>query len=183
ADSLREAGLQPLVFRFVRRIRMAPIMQVINRRDFCLQHLFSATETGPHRGVHCAALNGNSKPRSGQNRILLCMHADAEVVARPGRVFIPIRATVASSVQAIWHVFRRAIVSSGNDSPLLYDYRADAAPQAIGPFSDSYRDSHEVLVRIRPAIFFQAHAVTSLVCADFRQTPKSILSMLNNSRT
>src|SRR5208283_601956 len=96
--------------------------------------------------------------------------------------FLPVRATMAPSVQAIRHILRGAIVSRGHDSPLLHNYRANATPQAIGPLSDRNGDPHEVLVRIRPAIFFQAHSATSLFHLGIAQKSDSNFMMIINSR-
>ena len=122
-----------------------------------LQHLLGAAETRPHGRVHGASFDGDAKSRRGQNRILLRVHANAQVVPASGRIFVAIRAAMASAVEAIGHVLWRAVISGGNDSAVQRDDRADPASQAVRPFPYGNGDAHQVFIHVGTMI--RAHTV------------------------
>jgi hypothetical protein len=81
------------------------------------------------------------------------MHADAEIVSFSGLVgLVPIGAAVASSVEAVGHVLRSAIVSRGDDAVVEHDDCTDAISLAVGAQANRHRNVHEIFVAVRARI-------------------------------
>ncbi len=59
-----------------------PGMEIDDLIDAGLEHLFQASETGLNCGVDSGSLDGDAKPGGGEDRILLRVDTDTEVVAR-----------------------------------------------------------------------------------------------------
>jgi hypothetical protein len=88
-----------------------PLMQVVRAANLRPQHLFGAPEARTHGRVHRAAPGRNSEPRRRQDRILFGVHPDAQIV-RLARFagLVPVRAAIASAIQAVHHVLWSAVV-------------------------------------------------------------------------
>jgi hypothetical protein len=60
---------------------MLPVMNVVDRVHLGLQHGFAAIETGPQGRINDGILNWIPESRRADERVLLSMHTDADVIA------------------------------------------------------------------------------------------------------
>src|SRR5438552_15079130 len=88
-----------------------PGVQVADFSHVRLQQLFQAAEAGLERAVERAPFCGDAEARRGEDRILLSMDADAEVVAFAGGTRVGIGAAVAAALFAVAHLRWRAVIS------------------------------------------------------------------------
>src|SRR4051812_23081902 len=148
ADAAGEAALQALVLGLVVRVGVHPVVQVVDGVHAGLEQLLGAAEAGAHGGVHGAPLHRDPEARRRQQRVLLRVHADAQVVAGARRVLVAVGAAVAPALRAVGHVRRRAVVAGGDDVAVLHDHRAHAVAGAVRAAAHRQRDAHEVLVQV-----------------------------------
>lgn len=127
-------------------VRVSPVVEINDAADFGLEQGFGAVEAGAHGGVCGCALDGDSKPCSGDDGILLGMDTDADIVASAAPVMVPFPAADAAAVHAVGDALWGAIVPGGNN-PVFFDQNGtDFAAQAVGIFSNRDRDPHVVRV-------------------------------------
>ena len=87
----------------------------------------------------------------GEQRVLLGVHADADVVrAAAQAVVVAPRAAVAAALGAVGHAERRAVVPGAEHARVAGDHRADAASEAVGARARGERDQQEVLILAGP---------------------------------
>lgn len=155
-NSTGKAGHQLVILRLL-RLRLAdiliwegsPFVEIVDRLDAGLQHLFRASEAWPHGCIESAALDGDSESRGGKDRILLRMHADAKIVRFAGSVcFVAVGAAVASIIETVHHVGGSSVVSGRDNAVIFHDDRSDPIALAVGPEAHCHRDGHEIFVSI-----------------------------------
>ena len=154
---------------------MSPIVDVVNRMNFGLEQGFCTIETRPQSGIDNSILDGIAKSSRGNQRILLGMYADANVVPNAGAVSLSTLATYAAPVKAIGHSFGCPIVPRRDDAIVLNDHGADPPAQAVRLPADSHGNTHVVIVsgdHIRSALQFESSP------HDRRRTPAVILPSL-----
>ena len=142
------SGFQKILFGARR-----PFVQVLDGSHLRLQHLLGASEARSHRRVHRAARCGDAEARCSKDGVLLGMYADAEIVGFSRLVgLITIGAAVTSTVEAVGHVLRSAVISGGDDPIVEHDNGADAIAFAVGAQANRHRNVHEIFVAVRARI-------------------------------
>ena len=150
-----EARSQRRVLRRQRGITVGlggiPGMQVADLGDAGLEHLFEAAEArlrrGGERGAECLL----SEAGGGEDRVLLGVHADADVVrpAAQRRVDVALRTAMAAALAAVGHAEGRPVVPGAHHPALAGDHRTHPPAQAVGTAARRERDQQEVEVLVR----------------------------------
>ena len=118
-----------------------------------LAQLLEAAEARPQRRVAVRAVERVAEARRLQDRVLLGVHADADVVGRSRRILLAMGAAMAALLLrvAAREAARRAVVARGDDAALAHEHGADVAPEALRALARRDREEHEVLVPVGPA--------------------------------
>ena len=127
-----------------------PRLQIADLAHVRLQQFLQAAEAGLQRRVHRAAGDGDAEAGRGEQRVLLGVDADADVIAFARWVLLRVRAAMTAAVRAVAHLRWRAVVAGAEDAALADDDGADAAAGATRARTHGQRDPHEVGVGVRP---------------------------------
>lgn len=125
-------------------------MDVIDGLDSGLKHFLHAAETGLSGGVDRAAFELDAEARGGEERVLLGVNADADVVGGAGGVaLVAIEAAETAAVGAVLHARWSAVVAGGDDVFIEDNDGANFLSAAIGALADGHGDAEEVGMKIR----------------------------------
>jgi len=114
-----------------------------------------------------------AETRRGKQRILLGMHADADVVRAAAQpVIIAPRAAVAAAVGAVRHAEGGPVVSRAQDPRIAGDHRSHPAPEAVRAGASGERDEQKVLILAGPVWRRGAHISMVAEIGGF-MTPRS----------
>src|SRR5580700_6618287 len=103
-------------------------MEVAHLADPRLEHLLEAAEAGLRGRGHRRAERLLSEACRGEQRVLLGVHADADVVGAPAQsVVVAARASMAAALGTVGHAEGRAVVPGAQDARVAGDDGADAA--------------------------------------------------------
>ena len=128
------------------RIGRRPVVQVPHAAHAGLVGLLEAAEARAQRRVEGRALDGVAELGRLEDRVLLGVDADADVVAAPRQVVRRVGAPVTAALVAVGEAGGRAVVA-GRDDPLVGDeHGADVAAQARGSLTSRHGQEHEVLL-------------------------------------
>src|SRR5690606_25513274 len=182
-DAVREARQQEAILSQEVRIRGVPWMQVAHATDLRLQQLLRAAEARLHRRIEHGAGDRDAEARGSDERVLLGVNADADVVTGGRPVPVAIRAPLAATVEAVDHTGRRAVVAGRDDAIVENQDRADAVAEAVRAGTHGHGNAHVVLRPGRPPPLLTHCGVSLLSNRTGRAAPRGARSACRWNRT
>src|SRR5690606_38019975 len=152
-DPAREALLEHGVLLPELRVRVPPLVQVVDGVDPGLEQLLRTAEARAHGRVEDRALDRDPEASGAQQRVLFGVHADADIVPRRRAVLLAVRAPLAAPLVAVRHPLRRAVVACRDDAVVQDEDGAHAVAHTVRTPTDRERDPHIVVHPIRPRPF------------------------------